>query len=42
MPTMKPQTMPTRPEIGDTRFEKMPSMNTAAIAGASSDCTCWR
>ena len=42
MPTTNPVTMPIRPEFGVTPREKMPSMKTAAIEGASSDCTSCR
>ncbi len=42
MPRTKPAEMPTRPDIGETRREKTPSMKTAAIDGASSDWTSCR
>ena len=42
MPITKPLTMPTRPDLGVTPLEKMPSMKTAAMDGASSDCTSCR
>ena len=37
-----PAPIPMRPDFGVTPREKMPSMNTAAIEGASSDCTSCR